>query len=245
MNCGNDRQFYKTLIVESWSLWQPSWMDDSACSSVDDSPSSKDTPLQKKYWWHVNKGGFPIPTHTWEKMWDHVIVVHPEGESLACQIRGQTQRKVPIPIPPALSQKSPVQESLFTVQHYMNQLQYNHTGTQFFDIRKSGPLSRCVSILLHSTLTKFCIFLRLMESAKEIIRESLPIKCLEAVILALYLTSPLTSVQRFAIGFKSKFGGLFYRHIVLGVHSDSLYGALGMSRRDTLMYKPLTYLVKL
>lgn len=86
-------------------------------------------------------------------------------------------------------------------------------------------------------------FTRLMESAKEIIRESLPIKCLEAVVLALYLTSPLTSVQRFAIGFKSKFNGLYHRHIVLGVHWNGSYGALGMSRRKTLMYKPLTYSV--
>ena len=83
-----------------------------------------------------------------------------------------------------------------------------------------------------------------MESAKEIIKESLPIKCLEAVVLALYLTSPLSSVQRFAISFKSKFGELYYRHVVLGVHWNSLYGALGMSRRNTLMYKPLTYSVR-
>ncbi len=85
---------------------------------------------------------------------------------------------------------------------------------------------------------------RLMDSAREIVRESLPIKCLEAVALSLYLTSPLTSVQRFAIGFKSKFSGLHYRHIVLGIHWNSLYGALGMSRRDSLMYKPLSYTVR-
>ncbi len=84
-----------------------------------------------------------------------------------------------------------------------------------------------------------------MESAKEIVRESLPIKCLEAVVLSLYLTSPLTTLQRFAIGFKSKFGGLHYHHIVLGVYWGSVYGALGMSRRSTLMYKPFSYSVRL
>lgn len=83
-----------------------------------------------------------------------------------------------------------------------------------------------------------------MASAKEIIRESLPIKCLEAVVVSLYLTSPLTPVQRFAVGFKSKFHGLYYRHVVLGVHWNGSYGALGLSRRNSLMYKPLTFAVR-
>ena len=52
---------------------------------------------------------------------------------------------------------------------------------------------------------------RLMETAKEMIHDSLPIKCLEAVIVALYLTAPLTSVQRFTLGFKSKCGDMYYR----------------------------------
>ena len=50
-----------------------------------------------------------------------------------------------------------------------------------------------------------------MEVAKEIIHESLPIKCLEAVIVALYLTTPL-NVQRIALGFKSKCGDMYYRY---------------------------------
>lgn len=84
---------------------------------------------------------------------------------------------------------------------------------------------------------------RLMENAKEIISESLPIKCLEAVILALYLTAPLTNLHRFAVGFKSHFKGLYYRHVVLGVSDNSSYGALGLSRREDLMYKTLQYKV--
>ena len=86
-------------------------------------------------------------------------------------------------------------------------------------------------------------FIRLMENAKEIIAESLPIKCLEAVVLALYMTSTLTKTQRFSISFKSDFHGTSYRHVVLGVLSQSLYGALGMSRRRDLMFKPLQYKV--
>ena len=52
---------------------------------------------------------------------------------------------------------------------------------------------------------------RLMEVAKEIIHEALPIKCLEAVTVALHLTAPLTAVQRFAVSFKSKCGDMYYR----------------------------------
>ena len=82
-----------------------------------------------------------------------------------------------------------------------------------------------------------------MDNAKEMIAESLPIKCLEAVILSLYLTAPLTNVQRFTISFKSQFRGLYYRHVVLGITNGSSYGALGLSRRSDLMYKPLEYQV--
>ena len=82
-----------------------------------------------------------------------------------------------------------------------------------------------------------------MEIAKEMIQESLPIKCLEAVILSIYLTSTLTNLQRFTIGFKTKFRGMYYRHVVLGVHHNGSYGSLGLSRRKELMYKPLEYKV--
>ena len=84
-----------------------------------------------------------------------------------------------------------------------------------------------------------------METAKEIIQESLPIKCLEAVVLSLYLTSPLLSIQRLAVGFKSKFDGMYFRHVVLVVQNGGCYGALGMSRRKDLMYKPLVFKVSM
>ena len=83
----------------------------------------------------------------------------------------------------------------------------------------------------------------LMEIAREIIREALPIKCLEAVILSLYLTNGLTSVDRFPISFKTVFNGTTFRHVVLGVYNYGRYGVLGMSRRKDLMYKPLEFKV--
>ncbi len=36
-----------------------------------------------------------------------------------------------------------------------------------------------------------------------------------------------------------------YRHIVLAVHFNGCYGALGLSRRKNLMYKPLTFKVRI
>ncbi|KAK4823628.1 hypothetical protein QYF61_004361 [Mycteria americana] len=112
--------------------------------------------------------------------------------------------------------------------------------------------------------------LQLMETAKEMTRESLPIKCLEAVILGIvglaaetpegvrrdagsscswrrstlhtrYLTNGQPSVERFPISFKTHFSGNYFHHVVLGIYCNGRYGSLGMSRRSDLMDKPLTY----
>lgn len=45
-------------------------------------------------WWHVNKGGFPIPEETWEKMWQYIRDHHPNGQEVAMAIRGQRCKKV-------------------------------------------------------------------------------------------------------------------------------------------------------
>lgn len=48
----------------------------------------------------------------------------------------------------------------------------------------------------------------------------------------------MPTLERFPISFKTYFSGNYFRHIVLGVNFGGRYGALGMSRREDLMYKP-------
>lgn len=169
----------------------------------------------------VNRGGLPVDEPTWERMWKHVAKIHPDGEKVAQRIRGATDLpKIPIPSVPTFQPSTPVPERLEAVQRYIRELQYNHTGTQFFEIKKSRPLTG------------------LMDLAKEMTKEALPIKCLEAVILGIYLTNSMSTLERFPISFKTYFSGNYFRHIVLGVNFGGRYGALGMSRREDLMYKP-------
>ncbi|CAL9691867.1 unnamed protein product [Knipowitschia caucasica] len=173
---------------------------------------------------HVNRGGFPIEPQTWEQMWNHVGNLHPEGPSLGEKIRSAPYLpKPPVPSVPNFKPSMSISDWLTAVQNYMKALQYNHTGTQFFEIKKSRPLCG------------------LMETARDMIRESLPIKCLEAVILGVYLTNGLTSLERFPISFKTQFSGHCFHHVVLGVCCNGRYGSLGMSRRDDLMGKPLCH----
>ena len=80
------------------------------------------------------------------------------------------------------------------------------------------------------------------------IEYGLPIKCLEAVVLAIYLTVKIESLDRIrkrklilALSFKSYFEGRTYRHIVLVLRYGGMYGSIGLSRRPDLMGKPLAY----
>ncbi|XP_019742719.1 vasohibin-1 isoform X1 [Hippocampus comes] len=173
---------------------------------------------------YVNRSGLPMDEDTWERMWRHVARIHPHGDALGKGIRGATDLpKIPIPSVPTYQPTTTIPLRLEAIQKYIRELQYNHTGTQFFEIKKSRPLTA------------------LMDIAKEMTREALPIKCLEAVILGIYLTNSMPAVERFPLSFKSQFSGTHFYHIVLGVHSGGRFGALGMSRREDLMFKPLEH----
>ncbi|KAK3537749.1 hypothetical protein QTP70_017860 [Hemibagrus guttatus] len=172
----------------------------------------------------VNRGGLPVNEETWEQMWRHVTRIHPDGAGVEKRIRGATDLpKIPVPTVPTYQPTTSIPHRLEAIQKYIRDLQYNHTGTQFFEIKKSRPLTA------------------LMDIAKEMTRECLPIKCLEAVILGIYLTNSMPTVERFPISFKTQFSGSHFRHIVLGIHSGGRFGALGISRRVDLMFKPLEY----
>lgn len=172
----------------------------------------------------VNKSGFPLDKFTWDRMWDHVEKIHPEGEKIVINIMNRSLKPVPMPqVPINFSKTATVVDKVDTIQKYMKELQYNHTGTQFFEIRKNRPLSG------------------LMDVAKEMVRESLPIKCLEAVVLGIHLTNGMPGIERFPISFKTSFNGNYHRHVVLGIYHAGKFGSIGMSRRDDLAYKALTF----
>lgn len=172
----------------------------------------------------VNKDGFPLSDETMDTLWKNVREHHEDGHKIENEIRWNPNiESASIRTVPCLLSTTSVRQKLTLIQNYMNALQYNHTGMQFFEVKKFRPLSG------------------LMEIAKEIIKESLPIKCLEAVILSIFLTTGIKDLARFTISFKSRFQTNVHRHVVLGLSYGSNYGALGMSRRKELMDKPVSF----
>ncbi|CAD2215390.1 vasohibin-1 [Angomonas deanei] len=149
-----------------------------------------------------------------------------EAVSRANPFKGATD----LPDPPRPSEKcydpsmSPY-DQLFAVQQQLNILSYNHLPTTFYNLEKQRSLQ---SILLTS---------------KEILTDALPIRCLEATFVGLFLTQEMRHLSRIPIGFRSMADGAHYRHIVLAVQVKGRpqYGAVGLSRKTCLMYKELKF----
>ncbi|CAF0745736.1 unnamed protein product [Brachionus calyciflorus] len=185
---------------------------------------------------YLNTGGFPLSNDVLSQMWTYAKELQPTAAEKINQIQNNKEKlaDAEVPIPPyvQLNNKSYTNANkLERIQEYIDKLQYNHTGLQFFEIRKDRPL------------------MGLAELSKKMIEHSLPIKCLEAVILSIYFineitpANPLSGVEKFTIGFKTSSKGNIHRHVVLGVycHSSGLFGALGISRRNDLGYKNLQF----
>ena len=79
---------------------------------------------------------------------------------------------------PLLRQTMSMQQKLESIQKYISSFEYNHIGrdTTFLFPRKDRGMMHLVNL------------------AKVIIRESLPIQCVEAVFLAVYLTNGIKEV---------------------------------------------------
>ena len=107
----------------------------------------------------------------------------------------------PYPNLPNLNGPGSMQAKVNSVQTYIEKLQYNFTGVNYFDIRKNRPMTyathtglapqtsrpRTGQVLLLTRVGP-AVDRRILETAREITRQALPIKCVEAVFLATYLT---------------------------------------------------------
>lgn len=174
----------------------------------------------------------PFDELTWNELWDFAGLLYPEAKVTFREIQSAPLlQDVPYPLPPSinLAKQGRITEYLQKIHEYMMTLHYNHTGTQFFETKPNSSM------------------LTLMETAKTMIREALPIKCMEAVVLSIYLTNGVPCLGRFPINFKSELPARvgipqkYFYHVVLGLVHGSKFGAIGLSRRTNLMDKKLEH----
>lgn len=144
-------------------------------------------------------------------------------EELIAVIKAKTD--LPCPMrnePPRLSMSSSPVSRHLAIQAYIEAYEYNFTGENFFNVK---------GVRQNQSL------FRVLEVAKRVIRESLPIKCVEAVYLGIYCTQSMSDIERLPIIFNSEISGHRYGHIVLAVRYGGKIGAIGLSRRADLMFK--------
>ena len=79
------------------------------------------------------------------------------------------------------------------IQQFIDQLEYNYIDQYFFNTKKNRPLCS------------------ILGTAKEIIQECLPIRCIEGTFLAIYFTQNMVDVDRYPVMFASKMQGKIYK----------------------------------
>eukprot|EP01060_Flectonema_neradi_P000448 TRINITY_DN10280_c0_g1_i1.p1 TRINITY_DN10280_c0_g1~~TRINITY_DN10280_c0_g1_i1.p1 ORF type:complete len:345 (+),score=56.53 TRINITY_DN10280_c0_g1_i1:41-1075(+) len=131
---------------------------------------------------------------------------------------GRCVPEVDMPSKPKMNPNMSVEHQLRNIQRYLVHLQYNFLPCTFFN------------------LDKYRALFRILDTAREVVRESLPIRCLEATYVSLYFTQGM-KVDRIPVTFKTLFQKQVCWHIVLAIRSGDRWGALGLSRKDDLMYK--------
>lgn len=110
------------------------------------------------------------------------------------------------------------------VQEYIESFAYNYTGRPFIRMNRSRGTGHIQNV------------------CKKLMKEALPIQCVEAVFLGTYLTAGMSDLVRIPISFKTKFiHGSIHRHIVLAIRYQGKWGAVGISRRNNLMNKDITF----
>lgn len=82
---------------------------------------------------YLNTGGFPLASDAWNHMWTFAKELQPAaGPRIDYMFQNRlAQPDVPIPMPPypfLHNRQISNQEKLVRIQHYMDKLQYNHTG---------------------------------------------------------------------------------------------------------------------
>ena len=154
------------------------------------------------------------------------ILTDEEYNKLLSSIKGNINLiPPPLPILPVFNKSINIYKRLKIIQEFISSFEYNFTEQNYFNISK-----------LRS-------YAAIMKTSKEIIYTALPIKCMEAVMLALFLTTgtDYNSLLKLPVRFKSMHQNHTYRHIVLIVRYNNKYGALGLSRKSTLEYKECIY----
>ena len=132
--------------------------------------------------------------------------------------------KVPVSDLCSTSTHVAVLDNLKKIKDFIESFEYNYSGKPFIRMNKSKGSSHIFSV------------------SKQLIKEGLPIQCVEAVFLGTHLTAHMLEMERVPLSFKTKFfHGTVHRHIVLAVRYEGKWGAIGISRRPNLMHKDVRF----